>query len=109
MSSATKLLNQAVERMTTGYKINHAKDNAANYSISTNLTTKINAYMVAEDNCAMGLDMLSTANGNLDQISDKLTRLRDLQTQASNGTYGATSLNAINAEANALVDEINRL
>ena len=109
MSSATKLLNQAVERMTTGYKINHSKDNAANYSISTNLTTKINAYMVAEDNCAMGLDMLSTANGSLDQISDKLTRLRDLQTQASNGTYGATSLNAINAEANALVDEISRL
>ena len=109
MNSATKLLNQAIERMSTGYKINHSKDNAANYSIATNMTTKINSYMVAEDNCAMGLDMLATAGESLNQIGNKLTRLRDLATQAGNGTYGAQSLAAINSEANALVDEINRL
>ena len=109
MTGATDKLNEAIERMTTGFKINHASDNAANYSISTNMTTKINAYMVAEDNVAMGLDMLSTANGSLDQISDKLTRLRALATQAANGTYGQQSLTAINSEANALVDEIERL
>jgi len=109
LSSSTTKLNQAIERMSTGFKINHAKDNAANYSISTNLTTKISSYMVAEDNVAMGLDMLSTANGSLDQISDKLTRLRALATQAGNGTYGGQSLSAINSEANALVDEIQRL
>jgi len=109
MQTSTDRLNQAVERMSTGFKINHAKDNAANYSISTNLTTKINAYQIAEDNVAMGMDMLTTADENLSLISDKLIRLRDLATQASNGTYGTNSLNAINAEANALVDEINRL
>ena len=109
MKKATFSLNQAVERMTTGFKINHAKDNAANYSITTNMTTKINSYMIAQDNVAMGLDMLTTAEENLNLISDKLTRLRDLATQASNGTYGESSLNAINAEANALVDEIERL
>ena len=53
MKQSTNSLNQAIERMTTGFKINHAKDNAANYSISTNLTTKIGSYNVAEDNCAM--------------------------------------------------------
>jgi len=109
MQTSTDRLNQAVERMSTGFKINHAKDNAANYSISTNLTTKINAYQIAEDNVAMGMDMLTTADENLSLISDKLIRLRDLATQASNGTYGTNSLNAINGEANALVDEINRL
>jgi len=109
MKKATFSLNQAVERMTTGFKINHAKDNAANYSISQKMTTKINSYMVAQDNVAMGLDMLTTAEENLNLISDKLTRLRDLATQASNGTYGESSLNAINQEANALVDEIERL
>ena len=109
LAKSTRLLNQAVERMTTGYKINHASDNAANYSISTNMTTKINSYMVAEDNVSMGLDMLTTASEGLGQISNKLTRLRDLATQASNGTYGTSSLNAINSEANALVDEIQRL
>ena len=109
MKSSTNKLNQAIERMTTGFKINHAKDNAANYSISTNMTTKIGAYNVAEDNAAMGLDLISTAEGTLSQIEDKLQRLRALAEQASNGTYGEQSLNAINAEANALVDEIERI
>ena len=109
MKSSTNKLNQAIERMTTGFKINHAKDNAANYSIATNMTTKIGAYNVAEDNAAMGLDLISTAEGTLSQIEDKLQRLRALAEQASNGTYGEQSLNAINAEANALVDEIERI
>ena len=109
LNKSTNALNQAIERMTTGFKINSAKDNAANYTISTNMTTKINSYMVAEDNCAMGLDMLTTASESLGQISNKLTRLRDLATQAGNGNYGTQSLDAINSEVNALVDEINRL
>ena len=109
MKSATNLLNQAVERMSTGYKVNHAKDNAAAYSIITNMDTKIGAYQVAEDNCAMGLDMLTTATESLDLIYDKLTRLRDLAEQASNGTYGEQSKKAINSEANALQKEIERL
>ncbi|MBE7711322.1 MAG: hypothetical protein E7Z92_04190 [Cyanobacteria bacterium SIG31] len=109
LTKSTDALNLAIERMTTGFKINHAKDNAANYSISTNLTTKISSYMVAEENASMGLDMLNSANGSLDQITDKLERLRALATQANNGTYGAQSLEAINSEASALVDEINRL
>ena len=108
MKTSTDKLNQAIERMTTGFKINHAKDNAANYSISTDMTTKIGAYQVAEDNCAQGLDMIATASESLSLIQDKLERLRALATQASNGTYGAQSLKAINAEANALVDEIER-
>ena len=109
MKQSTNKLNQAIERLTTGFKINHAKDNAANYNIATNITTKLGALQVAEDNCAMGLDMLATANGTLDQIHDKLQRLRDLAVQSSNGTYSSQSKLAINAEANALVDEIERL
>ncbi len=109
LQKSTNALNTAIERMTSGYKINGAKDNAANYSITTNMSTKIGAYQVAEDNVAMGLDLLSTASENLDLISDKLTRLRALAEQSANGTYGEQSKQAINAEANALVDEIERL
>ena len=108
LKNSTLKLNTAIERMTTGFKINSAKDNAANYSIATNMTTKINAYQVAEENTAMGLDLINTANDSLDLISDKLTRLRALAEQAANGTYGKQSLAAINAEAKALVDEIER-
>ena len=109
LNNSTQLLNQAIERMTTGFKINHASDNAANYSISTNMGVKLSSYQVAEDNVVMGLDLLSTASGSLDLISDKLSRLRALAEQAGNGTYGEQSLKAINTEANAIVDEIERI
>ena len=109
LTKSTNILNQAIERMTTGAKLNHASDNAANYSIATNMSTQLNSYEVAQDNVAMGLDLVTTASENLELINSKLTRLRDLQEQAMNGTYGEDSLKAINKECNALVDEVNRL
>ncbi len=109
LKNSTLKLNTAIERMTTGFKINSAKDNAANYSITTNMSTKIGAYEVAEDNVAAGMDLISIATDSLDLVDDKLARLRALAEQASNGTYGGSSLKAINAEANAIVDEINRV
>lgn len=109
LKTSTNRLNNAIERMTTGFKLNHAKDNAANYSISTSLTTKLGAYTIAEENAMMGLDMVQTASDSLSLISDKLSRMRALAIQAQNCTYGDTSLDAINAEANALAKEINRI
>ncbi len=109
LAGSTNSLNQAIERMTTGFKINHAKDNAANYSISTNMSTKIGAYQVAEDNALIGLDILNTASSSIELISNGLSRLRALTVQAGNGTYGGQSLDAINSEANAIIDEINRI
>ncbi len=109
MKSSTNSLKQAIERMTTGYKINHAKDNAANYSIATNMSTQLNSYQVAEDNVAMGLDMVTTASDTLSLMQDKAERLRALIIQARNGTYGAQSLAAINTEAGAIISEINRI
>lgn len=109
LKTSTNGLKTAIERMTSGFKINHAKDSAANYSISTKLSSQISAYEVAEDNALSGLDMLSTATENLDLIHSHMQRLRDLAEQASNGTYGEYSLKAINSEANAIVDEINRI
>ena len=109
MKESTNKLNQAIERMTTGAKINHAKDNAANYSISTDMSTKISAYNVAEDNASMGLDMLTTASDTISEMQNHAERLRALTTQARNGTYGGKSLEAIQAEANAIYAEINRL
>lgn len=106
---STNGLNTAIERMTSGFKINHAKDNAANYSINTNLSTKIRAYQVAEDNAMMGLDMVQSANSGLSQVSDILARLRSLEMSVQNGTYGKDSLSAVNKEASALTAEISRI
>ena len=109
LNASTNALNTAIERMTTGFKINGAKDNAANYSISTSMSTKISAYEVAEDNTMTGLDLVVTASDSLSLLQERVQRLRYLQEQAANGTYGDDSLNAINQECNSLVDEINRI
>lgn len=106
---STNGLNTAIERMTSGYKINRAGDNAANFSINTKLSTQIGAYSVAEENAMMGLDMLSTASSALDQMSNLASRLRCLAAQAQNGTYGTQSLSAVKSEANALVAEIKSI
>ena len=109
LTSSTNALNPAIERLTTGAKINGAKDNAAGYSISTNMSSRISSLSVAQDNTEMGLDMLTTASDSLGIIEERLQRLRSLQEQVLNGTYGETSLSAINSECNVLIDEISRL
>ena len=109
LKTSTNGSNQAIERMTTGFKINHAKDNAANYSISTKLSSKISGYQTAEDNALMGLDLVQTASSSLETMSNLTSRLRSLATQAQNGTYGYKSIDAINSEARSIVQELNRI
>lgn len=108
MKTSTNKLNCIIEQMTTGFKINHAKDNAANYVINSNMSAKLSSYHIAEENAMMGIDLLSTANSALSNISDQFVRIRALAMQANNGTYNTSSLDAINSEVNALVDEIAR-
>ena len=109
LTSSTNALNTAIERMTTGYKINHAKDNAANYSIAEDMSKKLSSYDVAANNISMGMDLLSVAQDTIAGMQSRGERLMALWTQAQNGTYGASSISAINKEAAALVNEINRL
>ena len=109
LAKATGSLNTAIERMTTGYKINHASDNAAGYSIARNWETKLGSLDVAADNAATGGDMLTTLEDNYTLVTSHLQRVRDLTEQASNGTYGSQSLKAIKSEITARLEEINRI
>ena len=81
-------LNNSIERMTTGYKINSAKDDAAGYSIAEDLESKISSMLMVQQNTEQGIAMLQTAESALDNIMTLLQRLRDLAEQASNGVYG---------------------
>ena len=109
LNKATTSLNTAIERMTTGYKINHASDNAAGYSIARSWETKLSSLDVAADNAATGADMLATLEDNCSLIANHLQRVRDLTEQAANGTYGQQSKEAIKAEITSRLDEINRI
>ena len=109
LSDATKGMNTAMERLSTGFKINSARDDAAGYSVVALMEAKINGYDIIETNAQMGLDMLTTQEGVLNIMNDYLQRIRDLTMQAANGTYGSASLNAISLEVAQRMDEINRL
>ena len=109
MDKATKSLNQSIERMTTGYKINAAKDDAAGYSVMTKMDTNLRSTAVCQSNVAMGSSLLSTLENNYDIMIEHMQRIRDLTEEAANGTYGTDSLAAINAEIEARFTEIDRI
>ena len=109
LNKSTNAMNTAMERMSTGYKINSSKDDAAGLAVATNLAYKASSFKVAQDNAQMGQSMLDTTEGVLDVIKDNLTRVRDLTEQAANGTYGTDALTAINSEISARLGEIDRV
>ena len=109
LNAATNALNVSIERMSTGYKINHASDNAAGYSISNMWVTQLGSLDVAADNAATGADMLTSAEETYGLLTSHLQRVRDLTEQAANGTYGSASLKAIQAEIAARLHEVNRI
>ena len=109
LNKATNSLNKTIKRMTKGYKINHASDNAAGYSIATNWNTQLGSLDVAADNAATGADMMTTLEDNYALISSHLQRVRDLTEQAANGTYGEDSLKAIQSEITARLEEVDRI
>ena len=109
LNSATDSMTQALERMTTGYKVNSAKDDAAGYNIIDSMSSKIGSFDVAGNNAQIGIDMLTTTEENYALITDHLSRIRDLTEQAANGTYSVDSLVAINAEITARLEEIDRV
>ena len=102
-------LNEAVSRMTTGYKVNHAKDNAAGYSIIEDLNTRISSMLQVRQNTEDAVSLLGTAEGGLSEIQTLLERLRELTVQASNGTYDSKTRDSMQAEADAIIEEISRI
>ncbi len=109
LNSATNKMNTAMERMSTGLKINSSKDDAAGLAVSNKLDYQVSSLKVAQSNAQMGASMLDTMEGVMSTISDNLTRIRDLTEQAANGTYGTDALKAINTEINARLKEIDRV
>ena len=109
LNNATNLLNSALERMSTGLKINRAADDAAGMYVASNLETQIRGSKVAQSNVETGINVLQTVEGNLDVINDNLLRIRDLAVQAANGVYDADSLAAMQSEVTARLAEITRI
>ncbi len=109
LNKATNAMNTAMQRMSTGLKINSSKDDAAGMAVANKLDYKVSSLKVAQDNAQMGASMLDTMEGVMGVINDNLTRIRDLTEQAANGTYGSDAIGAIKTEINSRLTEINRV
>ena len=109
LSTATNKMGDALERMSTGYKINSAKDDAAGLYVATGLETQIRGSKVAQDNIATGNNVLQIVESDLDNMLSNLNRIRDLATQAANSIYDEDAMNAMYEEVAARIEEINRV
>ena len=99
----------AMERLSTGIRINNAKDDAAGLAISTRMTANIRGIAAAIRNANDGISLTQTAEGSLSAIGDNLQRIRELAVQSVNTTNTISDRQALNAEANQLVAEIDRV
>ena len=109
LNSATNSLNQAMERMSTGSKINKAADDAAGLFVGITMDAQIRGSEQAQSNVQIGTNVLQKAEGDLTIIQDNVQRIRDLAVQASNEVYNDESLDAIKSEVYARMDEISRV
>jgi len=102
-------MEQAMERLSSGKRINSAMDDAAGLTIAHSLDSKIASLSQAVRNANDGIALVNLAEGALDEVSVMLTRMKELATQAANGTYTATDLDALDLEYQALeagIDDI---
>ena len=99
----------AMERLSTGIRINSAKDDAAGLAISTRMTANIRGIAAAVRNANDGISLTQTAEGSLNAISDNLQRIRELAVQSANTGNNISDRAALNSEAKQLVAEIDRV
>ena len=101
-------MSKSLERLSSGYRINRAADDAAGLAISQQMRADIASLKVASRNVSEATSLLQVAEGSMDQMSNMLTRLKELATQASS-VNASGNLDKINAEGNKLIEEMDRI
>ena len=109
LGNSQRMNDQALERLSSGLRINSAKDDAAGLAISSRFDSQIRGLNVAQRNANDGISLAQTAEGALESISDSLQRIRELAVQSRNATNSDSDRAALNTEAQALRSEVNRI
>ena len=114
--NANRMLNittgqqaKSTEKLSSGYRINRAADDAAGLTISEKMRSQIRGLNKASDNAQDGISLIQTAEGALNEAHSILQRMNELATQAANDTNTTSDRNAIQSEINALTSEIDRI
>jgi flagellin len=109
LRNTRRLLDQSLERLSSGYRINRAGDDAAGLAISEKLTAKTRGLIQAQRNASDGISLIQVAEGGLNEIQNILVRLRELGVQAASDTIGNQERRYLNEEFQALKEEIDRI
>jgi flagellin len=109
LSKTQGMLGNSFQRLSSGYRINSAADDAAGLGISKSMEAQVRSYAVAERNANDGISMAQTADGAAEQVHGILTRLRELAVQGANGTLSTNDSQNLNTEFQALTGEVDRI
>ncbi|MGJ7133027.1 FliC/FljB family flagellin [Morganella morganii] len=109
LNRSQSVLGSAIERLSSGSRINSAKDDAAGQAIANRFTANVKGLTQASRNANDGISIAQTAEGAVNEINDNLQRVRELTTQAQNGTNSATDLKSIKEEVDMRLKEIDRI
>ena len=104
-----RAMSQAMDRLSTGQRINSAGDDAAGLAISSRMTSQLNGLNMAVRNTNDAISMVQTADGALVEVTNMLQRMRELTVQAASGTMSTTDVTALNTEFTALRDQIQEV
>ena len=100
---------KSLEKLSSGFRINRAGDDAAGLAISEKMKAQITGLETASSNAQDGISLIQTAEGNLGEVHSMLNRMVELATKSANGTYTQTERDALQAEVDQLLDEIDRI
>ena len=109
LGSTQSSLATSMQRLSSGLRVNSAKDDAAGLAIAERMNTQVRGMTVAARNANDGISLAQTAEGALGKVGDMLQRIRELAVQSSNATNSQTDRDALNAEVTSLKDEIARV
>ena len=109
LSTSSGELRTAMERLSSGKKINSAADDAAGFAIAERMTAQIRGLNMATKNANDGLSMIATVENATNDVTDMLQRVRELAVQAANDTNSATDRGYLQKEVDSLLNEINRV
>jgi flagellin len=109
LRGSQKAMQSAMQRLSSGLRINSAKDDPAGQAIANRMTAQIRGLNQAARNASDGISLVQTAEGALNQVNDNLQRIRELTVQAGNDTLSPSDLAAIQAEIDQRLDEIDRV
>jgi flagellin len=109
LNANSSMLSKSMEKLSSGYRINHAGDDAAGLALSEKLRSQIRGSQKAADNVQDGINVLNIADGAMQGVTDYLQRMRELAVQAGNDTYNTSQRSSMKAEFDQLASGINQI